>query len=290
MATYLVAGASGHTGSVVAQSLLDQKQKVRVLLRDAAKGERWKKRGAEVTVGSLEDAHSLGAALRGADAAYLLVPPPASSATGVLARSRRIVDALAQTVGGSHLKHVVFLSAVGAQVPDGTGIIQGLYAAEKTFSALKVPFTFLRAGAFVENWASALEPAKSGQLPTFYAADFKLPQVGTHDIGLVAAALLTEHPKSHRVVELSGPSDTSSNDVAAALSKLLGSEVKAVTHPVEQMAGALQSFGFSAEMAGLYQEMTQAVAASRVKFEHPETLRRGKETLEQTLGALLKKS
>jgi uncharacterized protein YbjT (DUF2867 family) len=289
MPTYLVTGASGHTGSVVAQSLLDQKQKVRVLLRDAAKGERWKKRGAEVAVGSLEDAHAMGAALRGADAAYLLVPPPAFSATGILARSARIVDALVQTVGGSHLKHVVFLSGLGAHVPDGTGIIQGLYTAEKAFSALKVPFTFLRAGAFVENWASALEPAKGGQLPTFYPADFKYPQVGTHDIGLVAAALLTDHPKSHRVVELSGPADASPNDVAGALSNLLGREVKAMSHPVAQMAGALQGFGFSPEMAGLFQEMTQAVSAGRVKFEHPETVRRGKETLEQTLGALLKK-
>src|SRR5450631_280620 len=92
MSTYLVAGVSGHTGSVVAQSLLDQKQKVRVLVRDAAKGERWKKRGAEVVVASLEDAHAMGAALRGADAAYLLVPPPPHDASGVLARSKRIVD------------------------------------------------------------------------------------------------------------------------------------------------------------------------------------------------------
>jgi uncharacterized protein YbjT (DUF2867 family) len=290
MSTYLVAGVSGHTGSVVAQSLLDQKQKVRVLVRDAAKGERWKKRGAEVVVASVEDAHALGAAFRGADAAYLLIPPPPYSATGVRARSRRIVDALAQTVGGSHLKHVVFLSGLGADVPDGTGIIQGLYTAEQLLSALQIPITFLRAGAFVENWTSALEPAKGGHLPTFYEADFKYPQVGTHDIGLVAAGLLTEHPKSHRVIELSGPLETSPKDVATALSNLLGSPVAVKSLPVAQMASALQGFGFSAEMAGLFQEMTEAVASGRVKFRHPETMRRGTETLEQTLGTLLRKA
>jgi len=73
------------------------------------------------------------------------------------------------------------------------------------------------------------------------------------------------------------------------LSKLLGSEVKAVAHPVSQQAAAMQGFGFSPELAGLFQEMTEGWLAGRVAFEHPETVRRGKQTLEQTLGPLLKK-
>ncbi len=288
MPTYFVAGVSGRTGSVVAQSLLDQKQKVRVLVHEAGKGERWKKRGAEVAVGSVEDPHAMANALRGAEAAYLIVPPPPHGLTGILARMQRIVDAFVLTVSGSHLKHAVLLSSLGAQHEKGTGPIQGLHTAEKALSALKVPFTFLRAGAFVENWAPYLGAAKEGQLPTFLPPDLKYSQVATHDIGLVAASLLTEHPKAHRVVELAGPVDTSANDVARALSTLLGSEVKAVPQPVSQMAAALQGFGFSAELAGLYQEMTEGFLAGRVGFEHPETVRRGKETLEQTLGAMLK--
>jgi uncharacterized protein YbjT (DUF2867 family) len=289
MPTYLVAGVSGHTGSVVAQSLLDQKQKVRVLVRDAAKGERWKKRGAEVAVGSVEDPHGLAAALRGADAAYLLVPPPPHDATGVMARSEKIVQVFVQTVSGSHLKHVVFLSSVGAQHKDGTGIVQALHVAEEALKPLKVPFTFLRACSFMENWASMLEPAKGGHLPTFLPSDFKYPQVASHDIGLLAAALLGEHPKAHRVVELAGPVEASPQDVAAVLSKLLGSEVTLVVNPVSEQAKAMQSFGFSAELAVLFQQLTEGMLNGQFVFEHPETVRRGKQTLEQTLGALLKK-
>jgi uncharacterized protein YbjT (DUF2867 family) len=289
MPTYLVAGVSGHTGAVVAQSLLDQKQKVRVLVRDAAKAERWKKRGAEAAVGNLEDVHALAAALRGADAAYLLVPPPPHDASGVLQRSARIVSAFVQTVSGSHLKHVVFLSSAGAQQKEGTGIILGLHAAEEALKPLKVPCTFLRASSFMENWAPLLEAAKGGQLPTFLPADFQYPQVAAHDIGLVAAALLTEHPKAHRVVELAGPVEASPKDVATVLSKLLGSEVTAVSNPVSQQAKAMESFGFSAELSGLFQGLTEGMLSGKVAFEHPETVRRGKQTLEQTLGALLKK-
>jgi uncharacterized protein YbjT (DUF2867 family) len=290
MPTSLVVGVSGHTGSVVAQSLLDQKQKVRVLVREAAKGERWKKRGAEVAVGSVEDAHGLANALRGADSAYLLIPPPPPALSGLLDRARRIVDVFVQTVSGSHLKHAVFLSSVGAQHEKGTGPIMSLHIAEKALSALKVPFTFLRACAFVENWVPSLEAAKGGHLPTFLPGDLKYPQVGTHDIGLVAAGLLGEHPKAHRVVELAGPAEVSPNDVARALSTLLGTEVQAMPQPVAQMASALQGFGYSAEQAGFYQEMMEGIISGHVAFEHPETERRGKETLEQTLGAILKRS
>jgi len=290
MSTTLVAGVSGHTGAVVAQSLLEQKQKVRVLVRDAAKGERWKKRGAEVAIGSLDDPHALAAALRGVDAAFLLLPPPGFGVTGFFQRAQKIIDTYVQTLPGSHVKHVVLLSSVGAQWPDGTGVVRALHLAEKALSTLKVPCTFLRPCSFVENWSGMLAAAKDGHLPTFYPADFKYPQVATRDIGLVAAALLGEHPKAHRVVELAGPTDVSPADIARALSKLLGREVQTAPQPVAQMATALQQFGFSAEMAGLFQELTQGILGGRLSFEHPETLRRGKQSLEETLGEMVKHS
>jgi uncharacterized protein YbjT (DUF2867 family) len=289
MPTYLVAGAAGRTGSVVAQTLLDQKSKVRVLVHDAAKGERWKKRGAEVAVGAIDDPHAIAAALRGAEAAYFLIPPPPPSASGILARARKFAEAIVQTVSGSHLKQVVFLSSVGAQLSDGIGMIQALHLAEETLRASKTPITFLRACYFVENWGAALEGARNGELHTFFPADFTFPQVGTHDIGRLAAELLTEHPKAHRNVELAGPVDASPSDVAAVLSKLLESEVKPVSAPVTTVAAAFQGFGFSPEQAGLFQEMYAAIISRRVTFESPATVRRGKETLEQTLGALLKR-
>lgn len=290
MTTTLVAGVSGHTGAVVAQALLEQKQKVRVLVREPAKGERWKKRGAEVSVGSVDDAHALAAAFRGVDAAFLLLPPPPPPTTGYVQRAQKITDAFVQTLSGSHVKHVVLLSSVGAQWPDGTGPIRALHLAEKGLSTLKLPCTFLRACYFVENWGSMLGAAKDGHLPSFYPADFKFPQVATHDIGLLAAELLADHPKAHRVVELAGPVDASPNDVAATLGKLLGREVKVAPQPVAQVAAAFQSFGFSAEFAGLYQEMVQGILSGRVAFEHPESVRRGKQSLEVTLGEMLKHS
>src|SRR5580704_10595228 len=58
-AMFAVAGVSGHTGKVVAETLLAQDKAVRVIVRDAAKGEEWKKRGAEVAFADLDDPDAL---------------------------------------------------------------------------------------------------------------------------------------------------------------------------------------------------------------------------------------
>src|SRR5437660_10880698 len=109
---YVIAGATGQTGRVVANTLLAQKQPVRVVVRDQARGAEWKQRGAEVAVAALEDGPALAEAFRGAAGAYLLVPPH-YGAPSMLAAQRRIVDTLAQA---PRPKHVVLLSSVGAQL------------------------------------------------------------------------------------------------------------------------------------------------------------------------------
>jgi len=289
MAEYVVAGVTGHTGSVVAQTLLDSGRKLRVLVRDPHKAERWKKRGAHVGQADLSNVHDLLNAMRGTEAAYLLLPPFPPNTIGIRGRAKKMIDAMVQAINGSGVKHVVFLSSIGAQLPDGTGPIVMLHDAEQELRTLKVPVTVLRACYFVENWASALPDAKEGLLNTFLPADLKWPHVSAHDIGHLAAQLVLEHPKAHRIVELAGPEEVGPADVARVLSKLLDTEVEPIVEPLDQLAEAFTGMGFSPEGAGMYQTMYQALAAGRLRFEHPESVVRGKETLEQTLQAMLAK-
>jgi uncharacterized protein YbjT (DUF2867 family) len=98
-----------------------------------------------------------------------------------------------------------------------------------------------------------------------------------------------EHPKAHRVVELSGPEEVSPGDVARVLSKLLETEVEPLEEPLDQVAEAFTGMGFSPELAQMYQGLYQGIASKRLAFEHPESVVRGKDTLEQTLQAMLAK-
>ena len=69
---FVVLGATGNTGSVVADTLLSRKQPVRIVVRSADKGAAWKAKGAEIVVASLDDVSSLTKAFEGANGVYLL--------------------------------------------------------------------------------------------------------------------------------------------------------------------------------------------------------------------------
>src|SRR5688572_28001037 len=105
-----IAGVSGNTGSVVADTLLAQGHPVRVIVRDPAKGEPWRARGAEVAIADLDDPAALTRALRGTDGAYLLTPPR-YGATDPIAENRAVVASLARAVRDAGVPHVVFLSS-----------------------------------------------------------------------------------------------------------------------------------------------------------------------------------
>jgi len=76
-----VLGATGNTGSVVANRLLSRGEKVRVIGRDANRLTRFVQKGAEAAIADATDASALVKAFDGARAVYALVPPNISAAT-----------------------------------------------------------------------------------------------------------------------------------------------------------------------------------------------------------------
>ena len=63
---YVIVGASGNTGSIIADSLLSKGEKVRVVGRDAGRLERFVLKGAEAVTANVSDAAALTKALAGA--------------------------------------------------------------------------------------------------------------------------------------------------------------------------------------------------------------------------------
>ncbi len=266
---FVVAGVTGNTGSVVADALLAQGRKVRVLVRDAVKGAPWAAKGAEVhPLATLDDAAKLAAALEGAEGAYILLPPNLAS-NDFLVESRKRVEAIAEAVERSNLPHVVLLSSVGAQHADGTGQIVTVHVAEERLARTSAKLTAVRAAYFIENWGSvAAVAASAGKLPTFLPADLAVPMVSTGDIGRVAAKALLEGASGKReVIELAGPRDLSSRDVADLLAKLLGRPVAVDEAPLAAVVPALTSFGISPFMADQFRRMYEGIANGTVAWE-----------------------
>lgn len=280
---FVVLGATGHTGSVVAETLLARKQPVRVVVRSADKGADWKAKGAEVVVASLGDTAALTKAFQGASGAYLLVPPN-YGASAWLAEQQQRMDQAAEVVKASGIEHVVFLSSVGGHIPEGTGPIRAARYGEQRLSTVAHHVTILRPCYFMENWAPGIGMAKEqGLLPTFIPPQAKMPMISTRDIGLVAAAQLIAGGHGHAIVELAGPEEYSPEDVASALSKIFGRNVAAHVAPLSAVVPTFTSFGFSEEAAGLFEEMYTSFSKGALGYEFPKSVVRGTISLVEAL-------
>ena len=260
----VVAGVSGRTGGVVAETLLAAGKKVRAMVRDTARGEPWRRRGAEVVVGSLADPAALERALTGASAFFTLLPED-PAVPEFHAHRRRMADATASAVARSRVPHVVLLSTVSAALESGNGPAADLHHVENALRTACGMVTVLRASYFQENVLSAL-PAARGQgiYPNFLpSADVAFPTIATRDIGRLAARYLAEPPDESETIDLLGPA-YSVRQMAAALGAALGVELRLVDIPASQHVDTFVGFGLPREMAEAVAEMLACLAAGRV--------------------------
>lgn len=270
---FAIAGVTGHTGAAAADALLAQGKAVRVIVRTADKGEAWKKKGAEVAVADLGDVAALTAALKGVKGVYLLSPPN-FAAKDFLADRKELLGKMSEALKASKVPSVVFLSSVAAHVPAGTGPIITAHRAEEALRGIAPSVTFVRAAYFLENWGSVIGLAKAqGILPNYGPVDVKFSQVSSRDIGAAIANALLNPADGTKVVELAGREDWSVQDVAAALSSLLGKPVQAVSAPVEAAHEGLKQAGVPEPMAALYAEMYAGLAKGVVRWETTQQVR-----------------
>lgn len=263
---FVITGATGHTGSVVAGTLIERGKKVRVVVRDEKKGEAWRRRGAEVAVAQMTDAEALARAFAGAEGVYLMVAPNLASKS-VLADQKQVVDAYAEAVSRARPRHVVLLSSIGADLARGNGPIQTLHYAEEALGK-QAPLTAVRAAYFMENWGGVVPLAKAqGILPSMLRPDRKHAMVATADIGRVAAEALLAGPSQRGVIELAGPEDYAPGDVVETLAGILGKPVQKIDVPAEGIVPALEQAGFTHELAELFREMNTALNRGEIAWK-----------------------
>lgn len=261
---FVIAGASGHTGRVVAETLLAQGKKVRVLVREDSKGAALRAQGAEVAIASLDDQRALEGALAGADGFYALLPEDLS-APDFHAHRRRMADAMSAAIRTSRVPHVVFLSAAAAVLAEGNGPAKDLHYAENVLRATGAKVTTIRASYFEENVLGVVPAAQQGGVyPNFMpSADFAFPTVATRDIGRFAARCLVEPPAKSEVVDLVGPA-YSIRQMADHLGRALGKTLQVIDIPAPAHVDAFTQAGLPKPFAEALAEMFACFASGRV--------------------------
>jgi uncharacterized protein YbjT (DUF2867 family) len=269
-AAYVILGATGNTGSIVADTLLLRGKKVRVVGRDAGRLERFVRKGAEAFAADVSDAVALTKAFKGARAAYLMLPPITSRED-----QERESDAITKAVAESGLRYAVYLSSYGAHVPKGTGPVTGLHSSEQKLNAIGgLNVLHLRAAYFMENNLSAIGMIHG--MAIFGHAllpDLKLPMIATPDVGDYAARRLLDLDFSGKQTrELLGERDLSMTEVTAVIARGIGKpNLRYEQFSYDQLQQALTQSGFSPKKAAVYVEMFTAINAGVLAAQEPRS-------------------
>lgn len=263
---FVISGATGHVGSVVAKELLAKKQRIKAIVRNPEKGVALAKEGTELAVGSLDDRAFLTSTLRGADGFFAMLPPPPFTTTDIYGYQQRLADTIAAAVEAAAVPHVVMLSSIGADLPSGNGPIRGLNYLENGLRATATTLTAIRAGSFQENIGVLVGAARAaGIYPSFApSADTREPMIATRDIGTLAAESLLRKPAKSEIVDLQGPS-YSATDVAAKLGSALGKPLQVVVVPPAEWVNAMTQAGLPRPFAEVYADMYAGFNTGRIR-------------------------
>jgi uncharacterized protein YbjT (DUF2867 family) len=257
---YVILGATGNTGSIIANSLLAAGKKVRVVGRDVGRLQRFVDKGAEAFMATMSDAAVLSKAFSGARAAYLLLPPAKSRED-----QERDSDAIAHAVTKSGLRYAVHLSSYGAQVPEGTGPVAGLHSSEQKLNAISgLNVLHLRAAYFMENNLAAIGMIhQMGLVGNALLPDLKIPMAATRDVGDYAAQRLLHLDFSGKQTrELLGERDLSMTEATAVIARGIGKpDLRYQQFPYEQVQQVLTQLGVPPKGAAMYIEMYKAINA-----------------------------
>jgi uncharacterized protein YbjT (DUF2867 family) len=269
-----VMGATGNTGKKIAAALLAAGHQVRALGRSETKLAELADAGAEVRTGDAAEADFLTEAFRGADAVYTLLPTDRQAPDYRAAQDQQ-GEAIVQAIRESGVPYVVALSSLGAELSEGTGVIEGLHAQEQRLERLTgAHVLILRPVSFYENFYETFDLIRhQGITADSVAADLAIPMIATQDIASVATQALAARDWQGLVIrELLGPRDLSYPEATSLLGERLGRpDLPYVQLPYADMAQALTEAGLSDSFARLYVEMTRAFNEGRVQPRNGRT-------------------
>jgi len=271
---YVILGATGNTGKIVAETLLDSGQKVRVVGRSKSRLEGFTVLGADVFEANVADSAALTTAFTGARAVYALVPPNMAS-PDYRAEQDAVTNSVASALETSGVTHVVALSSFGADKADKTGPVAGLHVLEERFSQIpKLNALFLRAGYFMENLLAQPGIIKSfGMMAGPVNADLALPMIATYDIATAAADALAKLDfTGHQTRELLGQRDLTYSQMAKIIGAAIGiPNLAYVQLPADQIIQAMTQMGMSKNMATLICEMSDGLNSGHMRALEPRS-------------------
>lgn len=251
---YVITGATGNTGSIIAEQLLAAGKSVVVVGRDIARLTSFVAKGATAAVGDLSDADFLAKTFEGATAVYAVIPPKWDLTEPWRVYQDRITAAFTSAIRQARVPYVVTLSSMGAHRPDA-GPVSGLGELERQLDAVEgLNVLHLQPGFFMQNFFAQLGLIRqAGIMGYSLQSSIKIPVVHTRDIATVAVQhlLKLDFEGSSRIF-IGGPEDLTMNEVATIIGQGLGIQLPYVTFSYEEAYTGMVQAGIPATIAEGY--------------------------------------
>ncbi len=271
---FVITGATGHTGSVIADTLLAKGEKVRVIGRTKEKLERFVAQGAEAFATDVKDTDALTRAFDGARAVYAMLTSD-TKAEDFRGDQERVTDSLAAAIEKSGVSHAICLSSIGADKSERVGPVNGLYSFEQKIQRIaNLNALILRPTYFMENNLVQVKIIQTmGTSGGLLKADLPLAQIATRDIGAYAAeALLQLNFTGKTTRELLGQRDVSMKETAAVFGKAIGKPTLGYTQfPSFAVEMAMKQMGMSGSAVKLMIEMIESLNNGWMKALEPRS-------------------
>lgn len=223
-ATVTVLGATGKTGRAVAAAALRRGLHVRGTARhEASAGAPGLPDGVDRSLADPLTGEGLVDALRGADAAYLIVPNVHPAEVEIVARAARV----AEQEGVAQIVYHSVADPDDARMPHH--VRKG--EAERELRAVRPDAVVLRPCAYQQNLLAA---ALGGRIEVPYRLDAPFSLVDLDDVAEVAAAALVGELEPGSTHVLAGPEDLTVADLAEEATRVLGRPVTATATTIEQ--------------------------------------------------------
>lgn len=267
-----IAAATGNIGSRVATKLSTTGAIPVLIGQNEGRLKKLNIPNSIIAVADLGNTNEMIAVTKGVDALFWLVPP-LITAPNLKGWYNQVTAAGIAAVSQNHIKKVVLVSSLGANLDETSGNLAYAAEMELAFDKLDADVLSLRPGYFMENLLMQIQPLQvQKQFSFLFKPDFNIPFISTDDIGDVATQyLLDTQWAGHWKLNLMGPESITCSQVSAQLSALLPHAVTYQQGSVQESKAMLAHFGAT---SGVQQELTdmfQALASDQGPYATTRT-------------------
>jgi uncharacterized protein YbjT (DUF2867 family) len=237
--TILVTGSTGTVGSEVVKQLASSGQRIKAAVHTQNKADNFKDNNAiDIVNIDYNKPETVAAAFNNVDKLFL-VTLPSPDMTDVSSN-------LVKEAKKNEIKHIVKLSVLGTDTEPETMLGRVHRQEEKLIEDSGLPYTFLRAGAFMQNFVTffgkSIREQNAFYLPT---EEGKVGLVDARDIASAAVAILSGNHSQYenKAYGITGQEALSYSQAAEILSKELGRKISFVNISEESARKGMKDTG-----------------------------------------------